>query len=71
MNVGDHQVFVGSQEEPEGIPGINGIRLNGILLSLLLAFSFPDTGGTAALANAAAEKTDETTKTKGRRKMRI
>lgn len=63
MNVGDRQVFVGSQEEPEGIPGINGIRLSGILLSLLLVSSFPGVGGAADLVNAAAEKTDETAKT--------
>jgi hypothetical protein len=63
MNVGDRQVFVSSQEEPEGIPGINGIRLNGTLLSLLLVFSFSGTGGAADLANAAAEKTGETART--------
>ncbi|SEA51676.1 hypothetical protein [Nitrosospira multiformis] len=63
MNVGDRQVFVGSQEEPEGIPGISGIRLSDILLSLLLVFSFPGVGDAADLANAAAEKTDETAKT--------
>ena len=63
MNVGDLRIFVSSQEEPGGIPGINGIRLNGILLSLLLVFSFSGTGGAAGLANAAAEKTDETAKT--------
>ena len=63
MNVGDRQVFVSSQEEPGGIRGINGIRLSGILLPLLLAFSFPGAGGAADLANAAAKKTDETVKT--------
>jgi cell division protein FtsB len=63
MNVGDLRIFVSSQEEPGGIPRINGIRLNGILLSLLLVFSFSGTGGAAGLANAAAEKTDETAKT--------
>lgn len=63
MNVGDLQIFVSSQEEPGGIPGINGMRLNGILLSLLLVFSFSGTGGAADLAKAAAEKTDETART--------
>ncbi|SEN24432.1 hypothetical protein SAMN05216404_103182 [Nitrosospira multiformis] len=63
MNVGEIQSFVSSQEEPGGIPGINGIRLSAILLSLLLVFSFPGTGGAADLTNAAAEKTDETAKT--------
>ncbi|ODT80395.1 MAG: hypothetical protein ABS69_06375 [Nitrosomonadales bacterium SCN 54-20] len=58
MNVGDCQVFVSGQEKSGGIPGINGIRLSGILLSLLFVFSFSGTG--ADLANAAAEKTDET-----------
>jgi hypothetical protein len=63
MNVGDLQIFVSSQEEPGGIPGLNGIRLNGILLSLLLVFSFSGTGGAADLAKAPAEKTDETART--------
>lgn len=63
MNVGDLQVFASSQEAPGGIRGINGIRLSGILLPLLLAFSFPTAGGAADLANGAAEKTDETAKT--------
>ncbi|HEU4855568.1 MAG TPA: hypothetical protein VFS89_09875 [Nitrosospira sp.] len=63
MNVGDLQIFVSDQEEPGGIRGTNGIRLDGILLSLLLVFSFSGTGGAANLANAAAEKTDETART--------
>jgi hypothetical protein len=60
MNVDDLQIFVTGQEKPGGIPGINGIRLSGILLPLLLVFSFSGTGGATDLANAAAEKTDET-----------
>jgi hypothetical protein len=63
MNVGDLRIFVTGQEEPGGSRGINGIRLSGILLPLLLAFSFPAAGGAADLANAAAEKTDETART--------
>jgi hypothetical protein len=63
MNAGNLQIFVTGQEKPGEIPGINGIRLSGILLSLLLVFSFSGIGGAADLANAAAEKTDETART--------
>jgi hypothetical protein len=63
VNVGNRRVLIKSQEEPGGIPEINGIRLSGILLSLLLVFSFPGARGAADLANAAAEKTGETAKT--------
>jgi hypothetical protein len=64
MSGGDLQVFVSSQEKPGGIRRINGIRLSGILLPLLLAFSFSGTGSAIDLANAAAEKIDETAKIK-------